>query len=438
MTIRDYIREQVFARRAQDRGSLVIYDPARRYRDVVGALATEKRRVIDVSESIIQQREVASAALGELASGAIHQLILWIPAKRPLDEDEKQKDPFAVFAAIGEVFPKGDGDDYSELCRRAKPDHVSEINRMFEDGEPTFEMVDALEDGGSWPKLKTLLEVGSAKEILVAILSPTPTQADALKADSSWYGEARDFIQRSVGHKLKTKGQTRQSLADELWRVLLFSEFVLDSAGEIPAGLETVPRTGEDARVLVFAVCETLRRHDDHKDIYRTTAQEVEDELQLAAKTLGMKNLGIRDTFACEERIFLSRLVDLAISGEIEAARDIWSSRQRSVWLSREDRMAEWTLAARAIELLEFFETVRCSRRWSILCSKPVKKWPTFWSIHCDTSWEWKWRSSFPTSSRWSFSPYAHSSPPIPKSAWQVSCPTLSPRSRSFHRETSW
>lgn len=353
MTIRDYIREQVFARRAQDRGSLVIYDPARRYRDVVGALATDKRRVIDVSESIIQQREVASAALGELASGTIHQLILWIPAKRPLDEDEKQKDPFAVFAEIGEVFPKGDGDDYSELCRRAKPDHVSEINRMFEDGEPTFEMVDALEDGGSWPKLKTLLEVGSPKEILVAILSPTPAQADALKADSSWYSEARDFTQRSVGHKLKTKGQTRQSLADELWRVLLFSEFVLDSAGEIPAGLETVMRTGEDARVLVFDVCETLRRHDDHKDIYRTIAQEVEDELQLAAKTLGMKNLGIRDTFACEERIFLSRLVDLAIAGEIEAARDIWSSRQRSVWLSREDRMAEWTLAARAIELLD-------------------------------------------------------------------------------------
>jgi hypothetical protein len=174
-----------------------------------------------------------------------------------------------------------------------------------------------------------------------------------LKTDATWHDDARDFIQRSLGHKLKTKGQTRQSFADELWRVLLFSEFVFDSAGEIPPGLETVSRAGEDARALVLDVCETLRRHDDHKDMYRTIAQEVEDELQLATKTLGMKNLGSRDTFACEERIFLDRLVEVVIAGEIENAREIWESRQRSVWLSREDRMAEWTLAARAIELLD-------------------------------------------------------------------------------------
>ena len=122
MNISDYIRDQVFARRAQDRGCLTIYDPARRYRDVVLALTGEKRRVIDVSESIIQQREEAAEALQELAGGKIHQLILWIPTQRPIDGDEKQRDPFAVFAEFGEVFPKGDGDEYADICRRAKPD----------------------------------------------------------------------------------------------------------------------------------------------------------------------------------------------------------------------------------------------------------------------------------------------------------------------------
>ncbi len=353
MTIRDYIRDQVFALRAQERGCLVIYDPQRRYRQIAGSLASEKRRVIDVGDSIIEQREAAAEALDQLAAGEIHQLILWVPTPRPVDPDEKQKDPFAVFAEIGELFPKGDGDEFADICRQAKPDHVSEINRMFEEGDPSFEMIDALEEGGSWPKLKTLLSVGSPKEILLGLLSPSTSQAEALKSDATWHEEARDFIFRSLGHKLKTKGQTRQSIADELWRVLLFSEFVLDSAGEIPPGLETVPRTGEDARALVFDVCESLRRHDDHKDLYRTTAQEIEDEMQLGSKTLSMKNLGTRDTFACEERIFLNRLADLATGGEIERAREIWQSRQRSVWLSREDRMAEWTLAARAIELLD-------------------------------------------------------------------------------------
>lgn len=353
MTIREYIRDQVFARRAQDRGCLVIYDPSRRYRDVALSLASEKRAVIDVGESIIQNREAAAEALERLAAGTIHQMILWIPAARPVDQEEKQKDPFAVFAEIGELFPKGDGDEFADICRRAKSDHVSEINRMFEEGEPTFDMIDALEEGGSWPKLKTLLNVGSSKEILASILSPSESQKDALKSDPTWSNEARDFVQRSLGHTLRTRGQTRQSIADELWQVLLFSEFVMDSAGEIPRGLETVPCASENARSLIFDVCETLRRHDDHKDLYKTKAQEVEDELQLIEKTREMKNLGMRDTFACEERIFLNRFVELAVSGETGQARAIWQSRQRSIWLTSEERLTEWTLAVRAIELLD-------------------------------------------------------------------------------------
>lgn len=353
MTIRDYIRDQVFARRAQERGCLVIYDPSRKYHEVALSLGTEQREVIDVGKSIIEQRETAAEALDRLASGTIHQLIFWVPTQRPVDPDEKQKDPFAVFAEIGESFPKGDGDEFADICRRAKPDHATEINRMFEEGEPTFEMIDALEEGGSWPKLKTLLDVGSAKEILVGILSPTESQSEALKQDSTWVNEAKDFIQRALGHKLRTRGQTRQSIADELWQVVLFSEFVLDSAGETPDGLDTVPHAGEEARALVYDVCETLRRHDDHKDRYKTTAQEVEDELHLAGKTRGMKNLGVRDTFACEERIFLDRLVEMAVANDIETAREIWQSRQRSIWLTSDDRLTEWTLAARALELLD-------------------------------------------------------------------------------------
>lgn len=353
MIIREYIRDQVFARRAQERGSLVIYDPARRYREVALSLASDKRVVIDVGESIIQQREAAADALEQLASGDIHQLILWIPTQRPIEPEEKQKDPFAIFAEIGEAFPNGDGDEFAGICRKAKPDHASEINRMFDGGEPSFEMIDALEEGGSWPKLKTLLEVGSAKDILIGIVSPTELQAESMKGDSIWIKEAQDFIQRTLGHTLKTRGQTRQSIADELWQVLLFSEFVLDSAGETPEGLNTVPRAGDEAKALVYEVCETLRRHDDHKDLYKTKAQEVEDELHLAEKTRGMKNLGVRDTFACEERIFLTRLVELAIAGETVAAGDIWKSRERSIWLTCEDRLTEWTLAARAMDLLE-------------------------------------------------------------------------------------
>lgn len=72
MTIREYIRDQVFARRAQERGCLVIYDPVRRYRDVAASLATEKRRVIDVSQSIIEQRELTRSYSAEPSGGFRH------------------------------------------------------------------------------------------------------------------------------------------------------------------------------------------------------------------------------------------------------------------------------------------------------------------------------------------------------------------------------
>jgi hypothetical protein len=352
-TFKDFLRSEIFAERAKERGCLSVYDPERRFRDVVLSLSGDKCRVIDVSESLITKREEAAMALGDLSRGEIHQLILWIPMRVPRQEEELQKDPFAVFAQVGEVFPQGDGDEYADLCRRAKPDHISEINRLFEIGEPSFEMVDAVDEGGSWPKLKTLLGVSSAREILAALLSPNQRQEEALKQDETWYPEAKDFVLRSLAHKLKTRGQTRQSIAEELWRLILFSEFVMDSGGEVPAGLENVPRVGEDARALVFDVCAQLRSHDDHKENYRTEAQEVEDKLGLAERSAQMKNLGNRDTFSCEERIFLNRMVIAALDGRIPEAREIWRSRLRSVWLGREDRLTEWTLAARALDVME-------------------------------------------------------------------------------------
>ncbi|MBM9538654.1 PglZ domain-containing protein [Desulfobulbus alkaliphilus] len=353
MTLRDYIHNQVFARRLQEHAALVIYDPTRRYRDIALGLATDQCRVIDASLSVIEQRELATEALNELAEGQIHHLVIWIPARPPQDVTASQSDPFAVFASIGAVFPQGDGDDYASICRLAKPDHVPEINRLFAQGEPSFELIDALDKGGSWPTLKTLLRAGSAREILLGVLAPNGRQEAALKNDPTWVGEFREYCQRSLGHKLKTRGQTRQSIADELWQVVLFSEFFFDSGEEMPPELTTVPRVGDEARNLAYEVCNELRKHQDHIQLYFDQALEVEERLQLAACTSVITRLGERDTFSFAERIFLQRMVDKALDGDLDGARKIAKSRQKSIWLSQEERLAEWLLANRALELLD-------------------------------------------------------------------------------------
>jgi hypothetical protein len=138
--------------------------------------------VLDVGNSIIEQREKGMSAFRELADGKIHQLIVWVPLKKPENEDLAQFDPFSVFSRYGSVFPQGDEDEYKSICRGAKPDHLTEIENLFLEGEPSFETVDALDDGGSWPQLKTLLRATSPKEIIFGLLVPKAEQENSLTA----------------------------------------------------------------------------------------------------------------------------------------------------------------------------------------------------------------------------------------------------------------
>ena len=82
--IRDYIAEKVFAARAAEARCLMIYDPERRYREIALGLADEKREVIDVSTSIIEQREFAAEALARVARGSPLNPRLLLKVKKTL------------------------------------------------------------------------------------------------------------------------------------------------------------------------------------------------------------------------------------------------------------------------------------------------------------------------------------------------------------------
>src|SRR5690606_24977024 len=171
MSIAEFIREGVLRPRLKHAGALVVYDADKRYREQCFDLAADKVRVVDASESSIESREAALQALREVGQpkAPLEGVLIYVPAKRPETDEQKQNDPFALYVSCGAVFPKeDDGDDYLSICLKARPDYATEIRRLFSDNPlgPAFSVIDAIGGGVSWPQLRATLRVESGREIL--------------------------------------------------------------------------------------------------------------------------------------------------------------------------------------------------------------------------------------------------------------------------------
>lgn len=354
-TIKAFIQDRLKERMKQN-GVLVVYDPERRYNELCLELATEETRVIDAGEGSIESREAALQALRELGqpNPLLKEMLVYVPARVPLTDEEKQRDPFALYMVCGSLFPEGDGDEYINLCLTAKPDHATQIRRIFsENPNPPFAVIDAIGGGNGWPNLQALLKVESARDILFALLAPSEIQIKALNGQDAWISEARELFQTALGLHLLTRSKTWASVADELWRFLLFSEFVFDLPEALPDSLANVPRANPEARPLVEDLCDRLRNDRRTQAIYIERAETIEKELELPGHCKGVEGLGVRDTFPFEERCFLEQAVGALNREDTDTVRAILARRERSVWTGKGESQAQWAVIRAALNLVE-------------------------------------------------------------------------------------
>lgn len=364
MSITSFIRDSVLLPRLKAAGCLVVYDAVGRYRAPCLDLASASIQVVDASESSIDSREAALQALRLIGQAPktgktrLDGILIYVPAKRPETDDQKQCDPFALFSACGAVFPHEDGDEYLSLCLRAKPDHATDIRRVFADtpGGPAFAVIDAIGGGVGWPQLRATLGVESAPEILASLLAPTTAQTEAMKAQEGWGQEARDFLRAALAMKVKTHAKSWPLLADELWRYVLFSEFVFDLPGALPAALSGVPHAPPEARPIVEGVCDQLRSSSKTNATYVKRAEDIEADLRLAELCASIDDLGDRDTFPFEERTFLRDAIKGITGGDADATRRALVRHQGSVWLAKGESQAQWGLVRAAMSLVEACE----------------------------------------------------------------------------------
>ncbi len=359
MTIRQFIQEEVLSPKLKKASVLVVYDPERRYRDLCCDMAADKCAVVDATESSIESREQALALLQELGKpGAkFENLLIYVPAAQPLTDEDRQQDPFAIYGAVGAEFPGGDGDEFQSLCLKAKADHATEVRRIFADNpNPTFDVIDAVGGGAGWPTLQAHLKVESARDILFAMLAPTAKQLESLKSSDGWVPEIRTLLTNTLGLKLKTKSKNWSPIADELWRFLLFSEFVYDLPGTLPGALSDVPCAVAEARPLIEDLCDRLRDSTANQPLYIERAETIEADLGLRGVCKDLEDLGVRDTFPFEERSFFAQAVDALKRDNIDKLRQMLGRHKSSVWIGRGENQAQWQLLQAAVSLVEACE----------------------------------------------------------------------------------
>lgn len=358
MKFKEFIRDKIILPRLKRKGVLVVYDPEMRYRELCLELASDTRIVVDAGESSITSRELALNTLNELGlpGTKLEGMIVYVPAKAPLSEEEKQKDPFAIYSVCGDIFPNSekDSDKYDELCKIFKPDYITEINKIFSDNSnPSFAVIDAVGGGSGWPNLQAILGRESARDIIFALLAPTEEQKQSLLQQDTWASEAKELFSLCLGLELITKDKNWEEISEELWRYLLFSEFVFDLREELPASLAKVPRAKLEARPLVEDLCERLRNDRRTQALYIEKAEAIEKTLNLPVHCQELKDFGLRDTFPFEERSFFHQAIDALKQDDTDDVRDILTRQRNSVWTGTGESQARWNLIQTALALCE-------------------------------------------------------------------------------------
>lgn len=353
-TIEQYIKTDILEKRLADRSVVVVYDAEKRYHNICLELASDDCQVIDATSGSLLTRQSAISALSNLSSGK--QLLVYVPKAAPMEEDDKQKDPFSLYMVAGSVFPDPDrsGDNYIDICIQAKPDQATEIRELFsKNSSPSFGVINAIGGGVNWPTLQAALGAEGATNLLFKFMVADSAVQERLASQSSWVTEIQSLLSRSLGLTLRTKQTSWTAISDELWRFVLFSEFVFDLKESIPASLGDVPVAKSSAQPVIEELGNSLRKHTDYQSIYIERATTIEAELKIDTLCANVTKLGKRDTFPFEEKCYLKQAIQALLADDGDITRKIISEHANSVWSANSDSQVNWELVRSSQRLLE-------------------------------------------------------------------------------------
>lgn len=313
---------------------------------------------VDARASMLRARRAADAALTDLNNPQVpdkkgRHLLIYVPTARARTSETRRREPFEAFVRMGGAFgDNGDNEHESlqALARVAMPERGTDIDRLFREGRPNLALLDALQGATiAFPLLRQSLGVENVIDAGARILCH-PESRQALTGTPGALEELLRLLERDLGYAPPRDWNIERLLAD-LGRYVLLSEFAFDLPGAVPATLASYPLAPEKFRDMIFRLCDRMRGSDDTREHYLELAIGIESSLRLPVVCASVPELGIRDTFPFEEKVYLQRLQACVEAFQLEPARAIVAQRRRSVWAQLGERAVLWKLAERCLEL---------------------------------------------------------------------------------------
>lgn len=341
----------------QERRVVVWYDGAEVFGNIARNFAAPQCTVIDASGSQLRARREADTVVAKL-NDAAHptdkngHVLIYVPWARRATEEDRGKDPFEAFALIGAAFGDKEAESFQSLARQAMPTRVTEIDRLFNEGRPTPAMIEGLADGARYPLLQEALGTESGVEA-GALLLCREGSAARVNSVAGALDELLRALRSDLGYTPPPRVKAIEPITEHLGRYVLLSEFAFDLPGPLPDALATLARAEQAHRERIYALCERMRGTDDTREGYIALAPRVEHALRLPELTRDLLQLGTRDTFPFEERVYLRRLQSLVSDRDLAGARAVVEARRRSVWRHLSERALLWKLAERCVDFLD-------------------------------------------------------------------------------------
>lgn len=367
-------------------GVVVWYDPKGQLAALFEGFLVARMAKVDARGSVLQARRLADTSWKSIAATddkdppLYERMLIYVPWSRGESDEAKVQEPFEAYAQMGVSFGADPAESLDALARKAMPHRAADIDRLFaEHPDVSLAQLEALAEKGGFPLLKDALGTDDALTVAARVIA----EPARLKTAMSAAGVKSDVV-RLLLEAFGFQAVKDAELGPAFARWILFSEFAFDVDGQVPPQTAEVGRAAITYKSVIYELCDRLRSTEAFRDAYVEAANEVEKALRLDGLSGETSSWGTRDTFAVEDTAALQFVQAECVAGRLDSARKCLDERKQSIWLRELARNQLWTVASRALALLEAVQ------RWPerlVTSARPVREHVNAYTSDTDGLW---------------------------------------------------